>query len=187
MTCVVTEFHLASLCQETPFLATVELFGRIEIHGMLQDYLEAYYQFHLEKEEDLDEEELNERELKARTAFDVLVAIFAEQDCFRDENCALEFLNRATSDKDQTILQCFSAWIDELMEQHKPQDGLVHLTASTAEELNILLEPWVTTNSAVNGDGFGQAPSLWPMVRIVRVGMQSKLLRRGIIISDLPG
>lgn len=187
MTCVITEFHQAALSQETPFLATVELFGQNEIQEMLRGYLQAYYQFHLHEEEDLGEEELNERELQARTALDALVAMFAEQESFRNEDCASKFLSTATSRNDQDILRCFSTWVDDIMGKHNPQNGLVYLMASTAEELSNLLEPWATTNSMVAEDGFSQAPSFWPMVRIVRVGMQSHLLQRGIIVSDLPG
>jgi len=187
MTCVITEFHYAPLSQETPYLATVELFGRNEIQEMLQEHLQAYYQFHLERQGDLDEEELGERELQARTALDVLVAIFAERETFRNEDCAREFLSNATSKDDQHILQCFSTWIDEFMGKYKPQEGLICLTASTAEELSNRLEPWVTSNSMVEEDGSSQAPSFWPIVRIVRVGMQSLLLQRGVILSDLPG
>ncbi len=187
MTCVVTKFHHAPLSQDTPFLATVELYGRNEIQEMLQKYLQAYYQFHLQSKEELDDEEVDAREHEARTALDVLVAMFAERESFRNEDHANEFLSKAMSKDDRNILQCFSTWIDEFMGKHKPQDGLIHVTASTADELSNRLEPWVTTSSMIEDDGCTQTASFWPMVRIVRVGMQSQLLQRGIVISDLPG
>lgn len=187
MTCRITEFHQAPLSQETPFLAVVELYGRDQILEMLAAHLCAYFRFHRESQEDLEEGESNERELEAHTALDFFVALFAARENFRNESCASDYLSKATSKDDQEILQGFSTWVDELMNEQKPQNGLIYLTASTAEELSIRLEPWVTTKSMAEDDEYSKTPSFWPVVRIARVGMHSALLQRGCIISDLPG
>lgn len=187
MTCTVTEYQQAPLSQETPFLATVELYEKGQILEILHEHLQTYYQYRFEGQEELEDGEAGELELRARTALDILIALFADHESFRNQECATEFLRTATSKDDQVILQCFSKWIDEIMEMNKPQDGLIHLTASTPEELSSRLEPWVSSNSIVEEEGYSQSPSFWSIVRIAKVGMRSSLLERGVIITDLPG
>ena len=38
-----------------------------------------------------------------------------------------------------------------------------------------------------NGETLEASPSLWPIVKIVRVGLESQFLSQGLVIADLPG
>lgn len=168
-------------------MATIELFGGAQIKEMLKQDLQAYYQFHHEDTTDLDEIELRERELQAQTALDSFLAMLASRPQFQNEECASEYLSSATCGGDTNILTTFSAWVEESMQEYKPQAGCISLTATTPQDLNYRLEPWVTTNPLGDDGAYSKTPSWWPIVRVVRVGMHSVLLERGIIVADLPG
>ena len=187
MTSVITEFMAASAVQETPFQAEVELFENERIQQILEDHLQAYCRFYLEDTEELDEDELMERKTQAQTALEAFLALFASRAEFRDEDSAANFFGNFASIDDTTILAQLSTWTQYVMLQYKPRNGSIYLTANTAEKLNRRLEPWVTTIPIWDVDGCSRSPSLWPIVRSVKVGMQSTLLQRGIVIADLPG
>ena len=187
MTCVVTEFMAPFVKQETPFMATIELFALEQIREMLEEHLKDYIKFHHDSLDDIDEEEKDERRRQAQTAFEAFYAMFGSKSQFRNEESACDFLNSGTLADHTEILSLFILWTEELIQSQELQAGSIILTARTADELNFQLEPWVTTNSVLEDEEGDRISSWWPIVRIVRVGLQSLLLKRGIIIADLPG
>ena len=66
------------------------------------------------------------------------------------------------------------------------EDGLLCLNGHTGEELGGKIEPFANTCTDVDDKG-RRTPSLWPLVEIVRVGLQSRLLKQGLVIADLSG
>ncbi|KAL6720208.1 hypothetical protein ACLMJK_002129 [Lecanora helva] len=186
MTCVITEFMAPLAVQETPFVAEVELFGQTEIQEMMKENLKAYHKYYKEDLTGLDDLELRERESHAQTALDSFLAMFAPRPEFKDQDSAGQYLLNDTSQDGTETLETLSEWIQESIQEHKPENGSILLEANTAEELSNKLEPWVTTNSLGEEDDCVKTASLWPIVRIVRVGMSSPLLERGIIVADLP-
>ena len=173
--------------QETPFMATIELFGQEQIQEMLKENLEAYIRFHHESIDGMDEEEIQELKCQANTAQESFLAMFAPKSHFQSEESARKYLSSATLTDCSAILESFSLWIQEFMEKYKPRNDLLFLTASTAEQLNSQLEPWVTSNPQSEAYALERLSSWWPIVRIVRVGLHSLLLERGIVVADLPG
>ena len=184
MTCVITEFGAASPSQGTPFVASIELYDRSQIREMLKEHLEACCRFLQEDNEGLDEEEQRERECEAQTAFDSFRAMFASKSQFETEDNALKYLRTVTMANITTSLDFFSTWIQEFLQLYHPQENMVTLRAATAEDLSTELEPWVTTNE---DNGCRRISSWWPIVRIIRVNMESRFLEQGIVVADLPG
>ena len=187
MTCVITEFGAASPSQGMPFMATLELYERSQIREMLKEHLEAYCRFHQANDEDLDEEERREMECEAQTALESFLAMFASKSQFENEDNAFEYLKKVTLASITTTLDFFSTWIQEFLQLYLPQKNLIFLRAANAEDLSSKLEPFVTTNLLSEDNGCRRISSWWPIVRIVKVSMESRLLEQGIVVADLPG
>lgn len=121
------------------------------------------------------------------TAIETFKAIFGNRDELRDEEAINGFLAAATSADNRYILHTLYKWMEAAMTQYGAEEGLLHLTAHTVEELSRKMEPFVRTCTHILGDEGGSSPSLWPLVEIVRVGLQRPLLQRSIVLADLPG
>ena len=151
--------------------------------------LREYYQAHFKHIRDTGDNETASEELQkdADTAVEALQALFADHEEFRDEDNAREFLSAGTSDADPRIISTLESWMEELISRYGAQNGPIKRSADTTAEMSRILEPFVTMAESGADCGDLQAASLWPIVRLVRVGVHSPLLKRGIIIADLPG
>ena len=186
---MITEYRQASPGQAQPFHAEIELFKMEEITKMIRGHLEAYYEYHLNRDE-LSEDELELAELDAGTALTTFQALFADQEEFRSQERAQNFLLTAKDPSDCLILGKFEVWIASLMSLIGAEGGIVHRSSDTTEDLAFKLETFVGTISTLeddNGETPEALPSLWPIVKIVRVSLQSHFLSQGLVIADLPG
>ena len=160
-----------------------------EITKMIRGHLEAYYEYHLHRDE-LSEDELETAELDAGTALTTFHTLFADKEEFRSQDRAANFLLTAKDSSDCLILGKFEVWIASLMSLIGAEGGIVYRSSDTTEDLAFKLETFVATISTLEDDD-GETPealpSLWPIVKIVRVGLQSHFLSQGLIIADLPG
>ena len=189
-TCVITEYRQASKTQVQPFHAEIELFNMEEIRKMMREHLEAYYGYHFNRQDEVSEDELDTAELDAGTALKVFQALFADREEFRGQDRAQNFLRTAKSSSDSAILSELVAWIENLISLIGGEGGIVHRSSDTTEDLALKLETFVGINSILeneNGETLEALPSLWPIVKIVRVGLQSHFLSQGLVIADLPG
>ena len=189
-TCVITEYRQASQTQVQPFHAEIELFNMEEIRKMMRDHLEAYYEYHVNRQDELSEDELKTAELDAGTALKVFQALFADRQEFQGEDRAQNFLRTAKSSSESAILSDFVVWIESLISLIGGEGGILHRSGDTTEDLTFELETFVGINPTIeneNGETLEASPSLWPIVKIVRVGLQSHFLSQGLIIADLPG
>lgn len=188
-TCVITEYRQAFPGQAQPFHAEIELFNMEEITRMIRSHLEAYYEYHLNRD-GLSEDELETAELDAGTALTTFQALFADQEEFRSQERAQKFLLTAKDSSDCLILGKFEVWIASLMSLIGAEGGIVHRSSDTTEDLAFKVETFVgaiLTLEDDNGETPEALPSLWPIVKIVRVGLQSHFLSQGLVIADLPG
>ena len=161
-----------------------------EIRKMMREHLEAYYGYHLNRQDEVSEDELETAELDAGTALKVFQALFADREEFRGQDRAQNFLRTAKSSSDSAILSDLVAWTENLISLIGGEGGIVHRSSDTTEDLALKLETFVGINSILeneNGETLEALPSLWPIVKIVRVGLQSHFLSQGLVIADLPG
>ena len=189
-TCVITEYRQASQAQAQTYNAEIELFNMEDITKMMTGHLEAYYEYHFNRQDEISEDELETAELDAGTALKIFQALFADREEFRSQERARNFLETAKSSSDSAILSKFEVWIANLISLIGAEGGIVHRSSDTTEDLAIKLEAFVGMNPILedeNGETFEAVPSLWPIVKIVRVGLQSHFLRQGLVIADLPG
>ena len=189
-TCVITEYRQASQEQAQPFNAEIELFSMEEITKMMTDHLEAYYEYHFNRQDEISEDELETAELDAGTALKIFQALFADREEFRSQERARNFLKTATSSSDSAILSKFEIWIAYLISLIGAEGGVVHRSSDTTEDLAFQLESFVGMNPTLedeSGETLEALPSLWPIVKIVRVGLESRFLSKGLVIADLPG
>ncbi len=187
---MITEYRQASQTQVQPFHAEIELFNMEEIRNMMREHLEAYYEYHFNRQDEISEDELETAELDAGTALKVFQTLFIDRDEFRGQDRAQNFLRTAKSSSDSAILSTFVAWIESLISLIGGEHGIVYRSSDTTEDLAFNLETFVGMNPIFeddNGETLEALPSLWPIVKIVRVGLQSHFLSQGLVIADLPG
>lgn len=136
---------------------------------------------------DVDQEALDDMNDNSTTAFDAFKALFADRAEFKDESSATAFLGTAGSANDVTMLQRLLDWVKELVAEYCGQSGIIRRTGFTPDELAKEIERFVKPSSTLVDDDGRPVPSLWPIVSMVKVGLRSPLLERGLIIADLPG
>ena len=156
---------------------------------MIKEQFEAYRKFHSE-EYDSDEES-DDLEEDSSTAFNAFRALFAERFEFRNDEAAHEFLKKALSTEKAQVVDQMCGWVEALRLQLQAQSGPCIRTADTATEISGRLELFVSTFAPLesgNGNGIEQTKAnYWPIVELVKIGMYSPLLQRGLVIADLPG
>ena len=189
-TYVVTEYRQAFENQMQPFHAEVELFNMEEIRKMIHEHVHACYEYHFNRQLELSEDELEAAELDAETALKVFQALFSDQEGFRGQDRAQNFLRTAKRSSISAIVSKFMAWIKNLISRVGGEGGIVHRSSDSTEDLALELDTFVGTNS-VSEDDFDEiieaSPSLWPIVKIVRVSLRSHFLSQGLVLADLPG
>ena len=156
----------------------------------MREHFEAYYEYHFSRQDEVSEDELETAELDAGTALKVFQALFADREEFRGQERARAFLRTAKSSSDIAILSDFVSWIENLISRIGGEGGIVHRSSDTTDDLAFKLETFVGINPILeneNGETLASVPSLWPIVKIVRVGLQSHFLSQGLVIADLPG
>ena len=187
---MITEYRQASQAQAQLYNAEIELFNVEEIMKMMANHLEAYYEYHFNRQEEISEDELETAELDAGTALKIFQALFADREEFRSQERVRNFLKTAKSSSDSAILSKFEVWIANLISLIGAEGGIVHRSSDTTDDLTLKLESFVGMNPILedeSGETLEAIPSLWPIVKIVRVGLQSHFLSQGLVIADLPG
>ena len=187
---MVTEYRQALETQVQPFHAEVELFNMEEIRKMIREHVQACYEYHFNRQVELSEDELEAAELDAETALKVFQALFSDQEGFRGQDRAQNFLRTAKRSSISAIVSKFMAWITNLISRVGGEGGIVHRSSDTTENLTFELETFVGTNPSSKddlGEVIEASPSLWPIVKIVRVSLQSHFLSQGLVLADLPG
>lgn len=178
-----TEYECPFPGQTKKLAAKVEYFDISEINDLLQRLLSDYKTWHCDKPEDMEEDEEQELKRRAITAFDTLRALF----CDKAEMCAPvighDFLRAALPNSKQDVLAMFSGWCAELLEEKEADeaDHIEYLDADSQHKLLEQLEPLVFSTSRM------EEPSLWPLVKKVRIGISGPQILDYVVLVDLPG
>ncbi len=148
-------------------MAEIVLFTPVEIELVLKGHFHDYYAYHFETTDDLDQDELDEREGLSATASEAFGALFGGRKEFFDKDAAKEYFALATSGDDKKILDKLIAWVGEMTSSLGAKDGLIHYTADSAPGLGARIEPFVKTSNRL-GDDDCLCFSPWPIVQVVR-------------------
>ena len=168
-------------------MAEINFYGLDKIRAIIQHEFQAYQNGRIMETENTDQETQEELSAYQETAAETFKALFANRDEFRSDKAIEEFFSTAISAEDKNILNILHKWVEEIMIDYSANDGLLCLNAHTVEELARKVEPFAQTCTYATNDEDRPNPSLWPLVEIVRVGLQSRLLKHGVVIADLPG
>lgn len=184
---VITEYQTAWPRQKSAFMAEIVFYRKDKIMSIVQNEFRAYYEYSfgdLDKVDDATQELMHAHYV---TAIETFKAVLADRDEFRDDEAIESFFAVASSADDRIILQTLNKWIEATVIQYGAEEESLYLTAHTVEELSRKTEPFVRTCTHKSGYNGGPCPSLWPLVEIVRIGLQRPLLQRSIVLADLPG
>lgn len=186
-TCVITEYKHAWAGQKTPYMAEIKFYGLDKIRTIIQNEFRAYYNYSIADIHSADQETQGELSEGRETAVETFKALFANRDEFCTEEAIEGFFETATSAKDQYILHTLHKWVEGLMREYGADEGVLCLNAHAVEELVNKIEPFSKTPTSMADDEGRRNPSLWPLVEIIRIGLQSKILKHGLVVADLPG
>ena len=187
---MVTEYRQALETQVQSFHAEIELFNMEEIGTIIREHVVACREYHLNRQPELSEDELEAAAHDAETALKIFQALFADQEGFEGPERAQNFVRMAVRSSISEIVSKFVAWIKNLISRVGGEGGIIYRSSDTTENLAFKLDTFVGTSPIFNND-HGEiveaSPSLWPIVKIVRVSLQSHFLSQGLILADLPG
>jgi len=182
-----------------PFQATIELFSVQEIEAMLARHLEAYYKYFCVRSDDLEGAALELAAIEATTAMKVLRGLFVHHAPFRTKETARAFLATTVSAKDKKFLSMFSTWMQDMMVVAGSENGVISRSGNTCEDIVAELDMFITNWRSVGDDEVEEeeeeeeeedegykCPAYWPIVKIVKIGLRSALLARGLVLVDIP-
>ncbi|KAL9596174.1 MAG: hypothetical protein Q9179_004711 [Wetmoreana sp. 5 TL-2023] len=183
-TCVITEYHQARPSQTTRFKAEIVLFDEAKIKSILKGHLHDCWVNNNTVKEETDPDAFEDVKNKFDTAFEVFQALFADHEEFQDRTKMSQFLEDMESSEDDGILKKLLRWTDDAISINGAVNGLIYRSGESTQSFGHNIETFVKMGVK---RGPGATPSLWPVVRFVRVGLHSPLLKRGLVIADLPG
>ncbi|KAI7295295.1 hypothetical protein KC340_g15848 [Hortaea werneckii] len=182
-TFVGTEYEQPFPGQTKKLAAKVEYFGISSIRELLSRLIKDYNHWNFEREEDLNEEERQELSRLSKTAFTTFRSLFCNKEEFETIETGREYLEAAYRGEAQTALDAFFEWCKELLEEKEAdeKDRTEYLDADTQHGLLDQLNPLVFSNSQF------KEPTLWPLVKKVRIGINGPRILQHITLVDLPG
>ncbi|KAK5727636.1 hypothetical protein LTR17_012596 [Elasticomyces elasticus] len=185
---VVSQYGAMLPWQSRAFGAEVYFFAQHERHAIIAALLADYYRAS-PKDADLadgpkDSDQTVEDHAIMRTTTTAFRAIFNDHKEFATLSAANDFLSTAQSEDDEAILETLCDWVDDLFNKGQGGDSFVKAQSSTTQNLLWELAPFMYTLEERDGEPI---ISLWPFVSHIKFGLDNELLKRSIILTDLPG
>ncbi|KFY43961.1 hypothetical protein V494_01724 [Pseudogymnoascus sp. VKM F-4513 (FW-928)] len=171
-TSVVTEYKLKTSNHTAPITIEVEYLSMEEIEDLIKEILWCYRRRHLldAQDDDISQAERDKLERESDEAWSSLEAAFGHEDGF-----SKEWLTKDMSEEGLiTVANQIIQWAQEINWPAGADSGKWTSTADTADEC-------CDKTSVFMQDKF------WPFTKIIRVYVEAKVLRTGIILADLPG
>ncbi|KAI1821480.1 hypothetical protein F4861DRAFT_541892 [Xylaria intraflava] len=166
-TCVVTEYHFHDGTGPTSFALEVDCFSTDEIEAQLRDLLQEYRHFHLDRDS-LEPTEIEDLKKRAEIALHTFQAIF--RGLLVDDSML-------TRDTESNVLDTFHDWLQDA----QPFIPLDRQYTSTLEDCSSRLLP---LSSETTSD---ESIAVWPWIKKIKVYVNAHILRKGLILVDLPG
>jgi hypothetical protein len=120
-TYVVQEYAQASPRQTHPFMAEVYFFCRQMCVETVRSAVKSIFSY-AQKDEDVDEEELEELRANSNTALSTLMALFQDRPVFQDKSSAEKFLQGASSADDPKVLGRLLGWMQDILQELVPDN-----------------------------------------------------------------
>ncbi|KAF1833697.1 hypothetical protein BDW02DRAFT_598853 [Decorospora gaudefroyi] len=183
-TCVITEFRQAPPSQTKAFAAEVEFFDITICLKLVKDLFVQWYRANQKQRQDPDEmDDVDLNQMK--TARDCLQQMFANH---LDQAPIEKFMSTATSETDQKIITQLSTWTTGIHQRFVSiGETSVHFESSTPENLIEQYHPFTkdVANAIFRGNPMACSP--WPLVKMVRVFLNSAILQQKVSVADVPG
>jgi Dynamin family len=173
-TSVVTEFRQSKPDQTAEILIEIERLSDDQITEMLKQAVADYRMFWVvhnpstDGDQEAESDEHPEMQKDADSALSLLEAAFGDRAEFSED-----FLREPSPFAEDSIVDQLRQWVQESI--WPAQAGLIKTkTAHSAAECSEI------TSEVMEGN-------LWPFISIIRVHLDSPLLKAGVILADLPG
>lgn len=156
---------------------------------MVKEQLKNFW-LHLRMEEDTDEDMANEYRLASGTCMTVFSSLFLGHPEFQDTERAEDFLSDAESAEDPRLISKLMSWTDHILDEFMldgDDNDVATLDAYTASQISDLIQPFTMAMEDPHFEGTDIVCCPWPLVKKVRVSLNSRILDQGIIVADLPG
>ncbi|KAK5708575.1 hypothetical protein LTR17_020559 [Elasticomyces elasticus] len=178
----VPESHGKPFATQTKLLAArVVPLGPAAIQKLVRDLLSDYYAWHCEPREDWPEENLDEIERRASTAFRAFRGLFGDKPSFAGDNEAHKYLQDMFDSSIYDIQTDLSLWCNDMARSISASSDMTLLEADTKEDLQTMLQPY-NSSSGVAG-----SITKWPLVDRICIGIQGCRFAQAVTIIDCPG
>ncbi|KAI8935499.1 hypothetical protein NX059_008069 [Plenodomus lindquistii] len=183
-TCVITEFKQSPLSQLTPYAAEVEFFDLTVCIKLVTDLFRQWFavkQKQAQNADDVDDNDLSQM----KTAQECLQQMFADR---LGQDDIEGFMGTATSALDNKVLPQLLGWTADVRNMFVGEgETSVCFGSNTPENLIEQYHPFTrdVLHASFRGRPLGFTP--WPLVRMVRVTLNSPILKQNVVVADVPG
>jgi hypothetical protein len=185
-TYVVQEYKSLWRISQYPYLAQVEFIDRRQRENLMKDCLKQCYNTLVATSEEMEDIDiLLGYKSQAMTSLEILKLLFCNRKEFNSKEAALVFLRTAQSEDDPDILRVLNEWTNELLEAYDITSDCIETEGASIDDIS--RGTMIFTNTVEFDDFEDPIPSLWPLVKVVRIGLDSPLLKQDIVLADLPG
>ncbi|KAF2137631.1 uncharacterized protein K452DRAFT_340070 [Aplosporella prunicola CBS 121167] len=182
------EFRSRHRQQKLKFAAEIMLKPLNECETMLIDMIKDICSFQEQRDQRaaVNEIAFGAFDKKARTYVDIFYALFCNHEECSSQDAVLDTFASLQIEEDAEDLLPLDQWLSSLFSDLNVTDGKVYFEADSEEELHSIIEPFVRMIEPSEGDDDCE-PSPWPLVEVVRIYVDSPLLKTGVVLVDLPG
>ncbi|KAK4889882.1 hypothetical protein LTR27_011395 [Elasticomyces elasticus] len=174
--------------QRDAYAAEVHFFDQDARHALVRALFADYFRASPKDDDLVDESKDGDQTVEdyavmetTRTAFK---ALFNDHKEFATDANAKHFLATAQTEDDEELLDTLCEWADEAMDRVLGGDTYITVQASTPQDLLWDLAPYLYSVEEWAGAAM---VSPWPFVSRIKFGLDNKLLKAGILLTDLPG
>ncbi|KAJ5295831.1 hypothetical protein N7508_010652 [Penicillium antarcticum] len=179
-TCVATEFRHTDDTHTGPFTIEAEFMNTEEMRELLEHLLLDFRKFYVSSiyRELQTTEEQRKCQDAAVKSWETLQSLFKTQ-----PSLTIEFLSDVAEGAHAQILTMLERWAYAgLTNRQGGSDALEYsVIAGDIEECKSILDHLAADNPE------GGGPALWPFIKLIRVYLNSPILRTGLVLTDLPG
>jgi hypothetical protein len=182
---VPTLYHKANSIQRQKFSATIEFFDLKTISILLSSSLDDWYLYYFEFDDNWTPEQVQQYQRRATTCLSTFRAIFCQKADFSNQEEAEKtlnlFFNTGVPISEQ--LELYVSLAAQLLEEKKQPNGNYeeYFETNTQDELREQIDPLLTESVS------DEEVTLWPLVKMVSVGVRGSRVLDKFTIADLPG
>ena len=180
-----TEHELSFPGQEAHcrLAAKIIYFDTLAIFALILELVRDYKRFYFEMPDDATEEDKQRLGLLARTARDTFLSIFCEREEMESPGALTDFFAALQGVPTTDVASKLSEWCQDMLNKKEfdGTDRFEYIEAQDQQELNSQLAPLISSNPNPNNT------SLWPLVKVVKIGIRGSRVADCSRTVDLPG